>query len=431
MKIVGLITEYNPFHNGHLYHIQKAKEITGADYAVIVMSGNFVQRGAPAIMPKHLRAESALASGADLVLELPVCFATGSAEFFAEGAIALLDSLGCVDAICFGSECGDCHALGSIAQILIEEPEQYKTALQNELRKGISFPQARDAALQEYYNKTSIVSHNEHIPDAHTLSEILEHPNNILGIEYMKALYKRNSSVKCCSIKRIGASYHDNELSESYSSASAIRRTLAKGILPLKEIHSALPENLISQLPPAAGRLMMETYNTRYPVYANDFSLLLKYRLLQETKETLTSYMDVSEDLANRMINLQNEFQSFYNFCDTLKTKEVTYARISRALLHILLNIKSEDLEEYRKTGYCHYARILGFRKDSTSLLSLLKERSEVPIITKLTQTEGLSDIGRTMLSQNIFADNLYESVITDKFQTPFVNEYQKQIVKV
>lgn len=431
MKIVGLITEYNPFHNGHLYHIEKAKELTGADYAIVVMSGNFVQRGAPAIMPKHLRAQSALASGADLILELPVCFATGSAEFFAEGAIALLDSLGCVDTICFGSEYGDCHTLGSIAQILTEEPEEYKTALQNELRKGMSFPQARQTALQEYFNTSFITSDNKHIPDARTLSEILERPNNILGIEYMKALYKRSSSVKCCSVKRIGAGYHENELSESYSSASAIRRTLAKEIMPLKELHAVLPENLISQLPPVSGRLMTETYNIRYPVYANDFSLLLKYRLLQETKETLTSYIDVSEDLANRMINLQNEFQSFDSFCDILKTKDVTYARISRALLHILLNIKSENFEEYKKTGYCHYAHILGFRKDSTSLLSLLKKTSEIPIITKLTQIEELSDIGRTMLSQNIFASNLYESVITDKFQTSFVNEYQKQIVKI
>ena len=129
MKIVGLIAEYNPFHNGHEYHIQKAKEVTGADTVIVVMSGNFVQRGAPAIMPKHLRAKVALKSGASLVLELPVCFATGSAEYFAQGAVALLDSLGCVDALCFGSECGDIQPLTRIAEVLSDEPEEYRALL--------------------------------------------------------------------------------------------------------------------------------------------------------------------------------------------------------------------------------------------------------------------------------------------------------------
>ena len=414
MNIVGLITEYNPFHNGHLYHIQEAKRVAKADAAVVIMSGNFVQRGAPAIMPKHLRAKSALLSGADLVLELPVCFATGSAEFFAMGAIALLDSLGCVDSICFGSECGDSEILGKIAKILSEEPDDYKKALQNALRKGMSFPQARQHALQEYFI-------NNHF-DANALADVLSQPNNILGIEYMKALYQRNSSMKAYSIRRIGAGYHESELTEKYSSASAIRQSLAK---------DSLSESIYRQLPFAAQTIMKETFDMRYPVYANDFSLILKYKLLQETKKSLTSYMDVSEDLANRIINLRNDFQSFDDFCDALKTKDMTYARISRGLLHILLNIRTEHLANYKKNGYCHYAHILGFRKSSTELLSLLKGTSKVPLLTKLTQTEDLSEAGCQMLLQDIFASDLYESVITDKFDTPFINEYQQQIVRV
>lgn len=414
MNIVGLITEYNPFHNGHLYHIQEAKRVAKADAAVVIMSGNFVQRGAPAIMPKHLRAKSALLSGADLVLELPVCFATGSAEFFAMGAIALLDSLGCVDSICFGSECGDSEILGKIAKILSEEPDDYKKALQNALRKGMSFPQARQHALQEYFI-------NNHF-DANALADVLSQPNNILGIEYMKALYQRNSSMKAYSIRRIGAGYHESELTEKYSSASAIRQSLAK---------DSLSESIYRQLPFAAQTIMKETFDMRYPVYANDFSLILKYKLLQETKKSLTSYMDVSEDLANRIINLRNNFQSFDDFCDALKTKDMTYARISRGLLHILLNIRTEHLANYKKNGYCHYAHILGFRKSSAELLSLLKGTSKVSLLTKLTQTEGLSEAGCQMLHQDIFASDLYESVITDKFETSFINEYRQQIVKV
>lgn len=414
MNIVGLITEYNPFHNGHLYHIQEAKRVAKADAAVVIMSGNFVQRGAPAIMPKHLRAKSALLSGADLVLELPVCFATGSAEFFAMGAIALLDSLGCVDSICFGSECGDSEILRKIAKILLEEPDDYKKALQNALRKGMSFPQARQHALQGYFI-------NNHF-DASALADVLSQPNNILGIEYMKALYQRNSSMKAYSIRRIGAGYHESELTEKYSSASAIRQSLAK---------DSLSESIYKQLPFAAQTIMKETFDMRYPVYANDFSLILKYKLLQETKKSLTSYMDVSEDLANRIINLRNDFQSFDDFCDALKTKDMTYARISRGLLHILLDIRTEHLANYKKNGYCHYAHILGFRKSSAELLSLLKGTSKVPLLTKLTQTEDLSEAGCQMLHQDIFASDLYESVITDKFETSFINEYRQQIVKV
>ena len=365
-------------------------------------------------MPKHLRAKSALLSGADLVLELPVCFATGSAEFFAMGAIALLDSLGCVDSICFGSECGDSEILGKIAKILSEEPDDYKKALQNALRKGMSFPQARQHALQEYFI-------NNHF-DANALADVLSQPNNILGIEYMKALYQRNSSMKAYSIRRIGAGYHESELTEKYSSASAIRQSLAK---------DSLSEGIYRQLPFVAQSIMKETFDMRYPVYANDFSLILKYKLLQETKKSLTSYMDVSEDLANRIINLRNDFQSFDGFCDALKTKDMTYARISRGLLHILLNIRTEHLANYKKNGYCHYAHILGFRKSSAELLSLLKGTSKVPLLTKLTQTEDLSEAGCQMLLQDIFASDLYESVITDKFETSFINEYRQQIVKV
>lgn len=422
MNIVGLITEYNPFHNGHLYHIQEAKRVTKADATVVIMSGNFVQRGAPAIMPKHLRAKSALLSGADLVLELPVCFATGSAEFFAMGAIALLDSLGCVDSICFGSECGDSEILEKITKILSEEPDDYKKALQNALRKGMSFPQARQTALTQYFDMLSTNPDRISSVNTKTVATILAQPNNILGIEYMKALYQRNSSMKAYSIRRIGAGYHESELTEKYSSASAIRHSLAK---------DSLSESIYRQLPFAAQTIMKETFDMRYPVYANDFSLILKYKLLQETKKSLTSYMDVSEDLANRIINLRNDFQSFDGFCNTLKTKDMTYARISRGLLHILLDIRTEHLANYKKNGYCHYAHILGFRKSSAELLSLLKGTSKVPLLTKLTQTEGLSEAGCQMLHQDIFASDLYESVITDKFDTPFINEYQQQIVRV
>ncbi len=427
MKIVGLITEYNPFHNGHLYHIRKAMEVTGADTVIVVMSGNYVQRGVPAMMPKRLRAFAALEAGVAAVFELPVFFACGSAEYFAEGAIALLDALGCVDAICFGSECGDVKSLGKIAKILADEPEEYTVLLRNHLKSGLSYPRARQAALKSYFKDEA-------------LDTILEQPNNILGIEYMKALYKKNSTIRCCTIRRVISGYHDEKLLPSLSSAAAIRKALAYGedfprLTQYSLTDGPAPPGVLlklkDQVPHSCLQILKEYFHTRYPVYANDFSLLLKYRLLSETKETLTQYTDISEDLANRIINRAGEFLSFSQFCRLLKTRELTYARISRCLMHIILGITASDLKAYQKDGYCQYAHILGFRKDSTNILSVLKQSAKVPLITRPARAEALSDTGLSMLQHDIFASNLYESIITDKFKTPFINEYQHQVIKI
>lgn len=427
MKIVGLITEYNPFHNGHLYHISKAKEITGADTAIVVMSGNYVQRGAPAIMPKHLRTEVALEAGVPVVMELPVCYAVGSAEYFAAGAISLFEQLGCVDSICFGSECGDYNALERIAHVVADEPEDYRFFLQEGLRQGLSFPRARQRALKAYFKDDS-------------LDIILEQPNNILGIEYIKALYLKKSPIKTYTIKRIVSGYHDESLSESYSSASAIRKLLAyaSSSIHLEEegmfdepLMSEVLTRLEGQVPPSSIRLLEETHRTRYPLYSNDFSLLLKYKLLTKTRDSLVKYVDVTEELANRIMNHANDFITFDQFCDLLKTREMTYTRISRCLFHILLGITQHDMLDYKEKGCCQYAHILGFRKDASSVLSYLKKHSAVPLITKLTQTDALSDTGARMLEQDIFASNLYEAVITNKFKLPFVNEYQQPIAVI
>lgn len=402
MKIVGLIAEYNPFHNGHQYHIEQAKKITGADAVIVVMSGDFVQRGAPSIMPKHLRAKSALLSGASLVLELPVCYATGSAEFFAYGAVSLLDKLGCVDSICFGSECGDIKALETLAKIISEEPKEYKIFLNKYLKEGNSFPFARQNALKDYLNTP-------------TLDSIISEPNNILGIEYLKALYRLNSKIKPFTIQRRSSHYHDNQLQETFSSASAIRKELAEAAL----------KNLKEQIPRTSLAFLEDTYQKRYPLYANDFSLVLKYKLLKETKTTLQTYADVSEELANRIMNRLNDFMNFEQFCELLKTKEVTYSRISRALIHILLDIKKEDLIEVE------YARILGFQMKDASILSLIKKNDTIALISKLTSKLSLSENAKKMLEQDIFAGNLYESAICQKFQTPFIHECSKQIERI
>lgn len=333
MKVVGLITEYNPFHNGHSYHIEKAKELTGADFVLVVMSGNYVQRGAPAFMPKHLRAKCALECGADAVLELPVCYAAGSAEYFAAGAVSLLDNLNCIDSICFGSECGDLTLLSRVARLLSNEPEEYKQAIQCALKTGLSFPLARYTALLSCGGDASLTS-------------ALTQPNNILGIEYLKALYQRNSSIKAYTIRRAGTGYHDTALACGYSSASAIRN-----IFDAHEEFPVILQQIEPEVPASSLPLLAETYKKRYPVCTNDFSLLLKHKLLTESSLSLTQYLDVTEELANRIENLKNDFLSFEQFCNLVKTKDITYTRVSRSLLHILLGIQSSNLHKYQEKG--------------------------------------------------------------------------------
>ena len=413
MKTVGLITEYNPFHNGHAYHIEKAKMLTGADRVIVVMSGDFVQRGAPAVMPKHLRTESALLSGASLIIELPVCFATGSAEYFAQGSISLLNQLGCIDSICFGSECGDLHLLKEIAQILADEPIEYQTALKQALKEGASFPAARQEALNIYSDK---------------YSEILASPNNILGIEYLKALAKIHSKIEPFTIKRIGAGYHDMDIDGQFSSATAIR----SDIYQLADVNSSsesLPlTHIQTQVPSSCHELMKKNYQTRYPVKADDFSLLLKAKLLSETAGSLSHYLDMSPELANRILRLRNDYLSFEQFCDLLKTKELTRSRISRSFIHVLLGITNDWLTAMKAPA--PYARILGFRRDHADLLGILKQTSDIPLITSPARAV-LADTAYQMLELDIYASDLYESVITDLYGTPFHNELTKQIIKI
>lgn len=413
MKTVGLITEYNPFHNGHAYHIEKAKMLTGADRVIVVMSGDFVQRGAPAVMPKHLRTESALLSGASLIIELPVCFATGSAEYFAQGSISLLNQLGCIDSICFGSECGDLHLLKEIAQILADEPIEYQTALKQALKEGASFPAARQEALNIYSDK---------------YSEILASPNNILGIEYLKALAKIHSKMEPFTIKRIGAGYHDMDIDGQFSSATAIR----SDIYQLADVNSSsesLPlTHIQTQIPSSCHELMKKNYQTRYPVKADDFSLLLKAKLLSETAGSLSHYLDMSPELANRILRLRNDYLSFEQFCDLLKTKELTRSRISRSFIHVLLGITNDWLTAMKAPA--PYARILGFRRDHADLLGILKRTSDIPLITSPARAV-LADTAYQMLELDIYASDLYESVITDLYGTPFHNELTKQIIKI
>lgn len=428
MKIVGLITEYNPFHNGHQYHIRTAKEVTGADFAVVVMSGDYVQRGTSAIMPKRLRAEMALKCGAAAVFELPVCYATGSAELFAHGAVSFLEQLGVVDSLCFGSECSDLEGLERIAEILTDEPGEYQEHLKSCLKQGMSFPSAREEALAAYMKTEDYTF-------------LLHDPNNILGIEYLKALKKLNSKIRPYTIRRMGSHYHDQDLKSSFGSASAIRSLLAYSGSALSSVSSGRTfENtsfvnilgeLEEQVPHSCLELLKDYHRIKYPVYQNDFSLILKYKLLNKRPDTLPRYMDVSKELGNRICGQLNNYFNYKQFCELLKTREVTQTRINRALLHIMLGIKKNAVNEYLEKGPHFYARLLGFRRDCTKVISSIAKKSSLPLLTRPYEDENLEPAGKKMLTQDILASNLYTSVVTDKYKTSFENEYNQGILKI
>lgn len=409
MKAVGLITEYNPFHSGHAYHIEKAKELTGAEYAIAVMSGDFVQRGTPALLPKHARTEMALLGGADLVLELPVQYATASAEMFAYGGISILDSLGVVDTVCFGCECGDAKPLTDIGRILVDEPGWYRDTLQSNLKKGLSFPAARAGALPKY-------------------SDILESPNNILGIEYCKALLRLKSDIQPLGIKRKGNNYHETSLNDTFASASALREQLldSQGILKNTEtsfskqamntIHKYFPEHVYDIL----EKILSESGT----MSENDFSEILVYRLMMsESPNELCRYADMSDELAARIYKSRNKFHSFSQFADLIKTREITRTRINRALLHLILDIKKDSIIE-------PYVRILGFQKSAAPLLNEIKKNCQMPILTKTADFKKvLNGKQQICFQEDVNASMIYESILAQKMNSSIKSEHVKQIV--
>lgn len=392
MKIAGVIAEYNPFHKGHQFHLDRGREITHADYVIVVMSGNYVQRGTPAMFDKYTRAEAALRSGADLVLELPVSAATGSAEYFASGAVKMLADTGIVTDLCFGSECGSLMDLQKLADILADEPEKYQILLRKYLKEGMSFPAARAHAMKDY------------APDL--ASDLLDAPNNLLGLEYLKALKRLHSTILPHTIQREGNAYHDITVTDGRAaSASGIRDTLMKS-------QGVFTDRILQQLPFPE---LYKDYEGLSPVSENSFSLPLLQKLRALQDQPLDTYFGVSAELSNRIWNRLDEFSSFSGFTDLLKTRELTRTSVSRALLHVLL-----DVREYKPASVF---RVLGFRKSSAILLKELSAHGNLPVITSLSQA-GIPP-------KELYADYLYESVRSLLHGRPFQNEYRRKMLVI
>ena len=423
MKTVAIIVEYNPFHNGHLYQINKVREETNADCIIVIMSGNYVQRGTPAIIDKYTRTKLALLNGVDLVFELPVYYATASAELFAYGAVNILNSLGIVDFLCFGSECGDIHLLEQLATILLEEPHAFQCSLKAYLKEGISFPNARKQALMDYMGYSE------------SLSNILNEPNNILGIEYIKALKKLNSTIRPITLLRHGSGYHDKTMNHPFCSATALRNyyeALAENNDYLKEYEESLSTKIDRKqlsidtfVPSTTKELLEDSYKKTFPITVDDFSSLLYYQLMHETSDSLLEYLDMNEDLANRIINEINYHCNFSSFIDHVKTKQFTYTRISRTLLHILLQIKKNDMNQFLNTSDGSYARLLGFKTSASKFIKDIKTKGLIPVITKVADAHQiLNPIAMQCFQKDIHATHLYNQIVFSKYHTVLPNEF-------
>ena len=361
MNITGIITEYNPFHNGHLYHLTEAKKNTNCDAVICIMSGNFVQRGGPAIVDKWQRTEMALNNGVDLVIELPTYYAVSSAEFFAKGAVSILNNLGVVNNLFFGSECGDVNKLTTIAKTLVDEDSKLKYLIKENLAKGETFAKAREKALISYLNNED-------------LNEILTSSNNILGIEYIKSILRMNSNIKPFTLKREGSNYNDKILSNSFSSATSIREMLKQ---------KASIESLKDSIPKESYEVLNNLYDNSYPfVFDEDMFKFIKYKL-QTNCINFNNLYEIIEGLENKLLKEISSSNSYEEFILNIKSKRYTYSKISRILTHIYIGLDSDSFLNIDDTNNL-YARVLGFNKKGREILSLIKRNSSIPLITKI-----------------------------------------------
>lgn len=372
MNVVGIIAEYNPFHKGHAYQIQKAKEQCGAEFAVVVMNGDFVQRGEPAIFDKYTRTKEALLGGADLIFELPVRFGLSSAGDFAMGGILALNALPFVTHLCFGTETGDLTPLLQAASFLCDEPDSYRTRVKHFVKQGILYPKARSLALAA---------------ESGLPTETWDSPNNILGLEYCVALQKLHSKIKPFTIRREGQGYHDNDTPalSDFPSATFLRKKIRK---------AGEKENLS----------------------LSDFSSLIGYSLL--TAKDLCRIKDITPDLSDRIRNELPKYREIKEFVKTIKNPSLTTGRIKRSFFQCLFDIEKEE-------PVMPYLRVLGIKKEASSLLSQ-KENASCQILTKLAfDVPKMDDTAKKLFAKDLLASDLYRQVFCHKYNQTLPNEYQ------
>ncbi|MEA4960124.1 nucleotidyltransferase [Lutispora sp.] len=389
MKVVGIVSEYNPFHNGHKYHLDLSKKICSAEYAVAVMSGNFLQRGEPAIFDKWSRAKMAVLGGIDLVIELPVVYSCQTAEIFAFGAIKILNSLGIIDCLCFGSENGDVEKLSEIAVVLMNEPKEIRHKIKDSMARGMTYSKAVGEAYKAAYG------------------DLLSYPNNVLGIEYIKSLICLNSSIKPVTVKRIRNNYNDTAFTGTISSATAIREELRA---------SGLTDPIRSSTPEYSYNIMQQNLDYgKGPVFWEDFSNILLYELRKSNLEYIKTLPEIKEGIEYRLKKAGRSSMDFENIISALKTKRYTRTSLQRTLCHMLLTIKKEDVSYAKLSEAPIYIRVLAFNKKGRELLKEIKKISIYPIIIKAADFMPQSQHLERMFSLDMMATDIYSLAYKNK----------------
>lgn len=397
MKTVGIIAEYNPFHNGHKYHIEQARKITGADTVIVIMSGNFVQRGEPAILNKWKRAESALHHGADLIVELPTYYALSSAEMFAFGSISILDHLE-VDTIVFGSEHGEISPFYEVAKALIELDNKHIHQLQKLMKDGHSFPTARALLLKKLYDFSK-----EEL-------DLLNTPNNILGVEYIKAILMMNSNIKADTIKRKGSHYHSSNIDETIASATAIRQFLLEKTTHNTSLSAEDYLHLKRQVP---AKTYEHIENSHFASGDSVFSSL-RYKLMISNANQLEKIHDIREGIEYKILNSFGNSTSYNDLITKCKSKRYTYTRLSRIMMKILLGIQNKDVGYAKNADRPDYARTLGFTPAGAQFLGSVRKQENIQLVTNLKNYRATSDNSQKMLSMDILATNIYSEFDKD-----------------
>lgn len=407
MKTVGIVVEYNPLHNGHQYHFTEAKKITESDAVVAVMSGNWLQRGEPAIVNKWARTRMALEMGVDLVIEMPFTYSTQNAELFAFGAVAALDATGIVDSLCFGSESGELDWMRLLAETLSNEPESFQQALHKYLSQGISYPRAYGQAIQE------TIATTRSFPNA------VNQPNNILGLNYLMALFRLRSAIKPFTITRHKAGYHQQEISDqSIASATAIRKRIFED-QSLVGLKPYVPLYTLQQLE-------REWSEGRGPISFESFAVPLFHMIHTQSVSQLSDIYECNEGLEHRLIQSVRKATSVEELIQMMKTKRYTWNRIQRLLLHVLFRRTVADMKQLNPWQGPRYIRVLGFSTSGQKLLhQMTRSKAKIPVITNVKREPD------PMLAWDIRAAQVYILAFKDSADREQYDEYRQAPIRI
>lgn len=422
MNILGIIAEYNPFHYGHLYHLEKAREISNCDGIICVMNGNFMQRGRPALLDKWARTHMAVKNGVDLIIELPLIYGIRSAEYFARGAVELLSNTNIVKSIVFGSESGNLKPLKEIASILSNEDKYFIDRIKSYLTTGLSYPQARGKALIDFMK----LKDSNNYQSIKEITEIIMEPNNILGIEYIKAIYQLNSNLIPLTIKRQGQNYHAKAINNKISSATAIRECL------LNQGLSAI----IDYIPAGSYQILEKCIkNKKIPIKNDYLGAIILTTLRKLRPDDLIEFAEINAGLENRVYEFAHQAGDLEVLIDNIKTKSFTRTRIERNLLHILFDIRQRDFEFLDKKGP-QYLRILGINKQGEKILSKLTDSSSLPVIIKPARflrsinTKSNDPLIKS-LSYDIMASDIYSLLYPNKTERKGHRDFTTPLIKL